>query len=437
MTEVRSFRGVRYNQALVESVASVICPPYDIITPEMRKALYARSEYNFVRLESVAVEPEDTAADSRYTRPANTLSAWLKQGILKIDDTPAIYLDDHYFKYQGEEYRRRGIIASVKLEEWDKKIIRPHEGTFDGPKVERVNLLRALKTDVSPVFGLYEDVTGDMAAVLSAEASKEPVIVASYADGERHNVWAVTDPGAIRRIYAALADQPLYIADGHHRYESALIYRDEARAALGSTTADAAFDYVMMTLVEFQDPGLLMLPPHRLARNISKEKLKGVMAQLESIFIIDEIPLDTDGSWQKVDAFLGEGEVSQDRLVIFGLVPRSFLLLRLRDFGAVVWMMPEAHSELYKRLVVSIIDHVILAGLLDIDSSQEETVGYNYDSRDTVKKVLDNEYEMAILLSPIRAEVIRDIADIGDRMPRKSTYFYPKLPSGLVCYRLE
>ena len=437
MAEIRPFRGVRYNQSLVKDLSVVICPPYDIITAQMEQELYHQSGYNFIRLESGRELPRDTVSDNKYTRSAATLEQWLKQDVLKVDEAPAIYLHDHYFTYQGREYTRRGIIVCVRLEEWDKMVVRPHEGTLAEPKGDRLSLLWACQANTSPILALFEDRGQQVASVLVAQERNKPVISSSSTGGESHNVWAITEPEAINQICRSLAHQPLYIADGHHRYESALIYQREKRACSSSVSGGEAFDFVLMELVDFCDPGLIILPPHRLVRGISKPTLDELMAKLKSFFEIEELPLSMPGVWQKVDDLLTGSEANLVRLILFGLAAERLFVLKLRDFTAVSRMIPYFHSELYKRLDVDIVDNVILEKLLGLSSGREEAVlGYCYDRLDAVNRVLDGEYQLAFLLSPVKAEVIKAIADAGDKMSRKSTYFYPKVPAGLVFNRL-
>ena len=433
MAEVYPFRGVRYNQKLAKDLADVICPPYDIITPQLQTELYHRSEYNFVRLEFGRELPQDTATDNRYTRSAVTLKQWLGQGVLIADQAPAIYLHDHYFYYKGKEFRRRGIIACVRLEEWDKMIIRPHEGTLLQSRSDRLSLLWALQANTSPILALFEDKGGKVSSLLAAPEQSQPII--SFADGERHNVWAITEPGVINRLSGSLANQPLYIADGHHRYESALAYRRERIAGPSALSGDEAFNFAMMTLVDFSDPGLIILPPHRLIGGISRATLSQLTAKLGSFFDVEELSLNKARVWQRVDALLAGGETDEVRLVLFGVAEDRFLILRLRDLTGASQLMPYFHSELYKRLNVSVLDHVILEKLLGLGGGEEMVIGYSYDGQDAVNRVLEQEYQLAFLLSPIKPSVIKAIADAGDRMPRKSTYFYPKVPAGLVFYR--
>jgi len=436
MAEVYPFRGVRYNQRLVKDIATVICPPYDIITPQMEQALYLKNEYNFVRVELGRELPQDTAKDNRYTRSTATLEQWLEQGVLEVDETPAIYLHDHYFIHSGREYKRRGMLLRVRLEEWDRKVVRPHEGTLVKPKTDRLSLLWALQVNTSPILALFEDQGQQVSTVLAAQERNEPIISSSSAAGERHQVWAITEREAIDQIRRSLAHQPLYIADGHHRYESALTYRRQRRALSLSVSGDEVFNFVMMTLVDFSDPGLLILPPHRLIRGISKSILDEMMAGLKSFFEIEKLSLSMPGIWRQVDDLLS-GEANQVRLALFGLALEHLFVLRLRDFSAASQMMPYFHSELYKRLEASIVDHIILEKVLEVSGEREEVMlGYSYNREDAINRVLDGEYQLAFLLRPVKAETIKAIADVGDRMPRKSTYFYPKSPAGLVFNRL-
>ncbi len=440
MAEIRPFCGVRYNQQIVGDQAMVICPPYDIITPQVQSELYQQSQYNFVRLESGRELPTDTGMANKYTRSAATLEQWLERGILKVDETPAIYLQDHYFTYQEKQYKRRDITCRVRLEEWDKMVIRPHEGTLSEPKGDRLNLMWALQANTSPILAIYEDKRQELPSLLVAREPSQPIISLSSAGGESHYVWAITEPEVINQIANSLAQQPLYIADGHHRYESALIYQREQRACSLSLSGEEAFNFVMMTLVDFSDPGLVILPAHRLVRGLSKSTLGELRTKLASFFEIEELPLKMPRDWHQLDSLLvdtGVADINGVRLVVFGLAAECLIVLKLRDFTAAGQMIPYFHSELYKRLDISMLDHIILEKLLGLSSDREEaTLAYCYERLDAVNRVLDQEYQLAFLLSPVKAEVIKAIADAGDRMPRKSTYFYPKLPAGLLFHRL-
>ena len=434
MAEIRPFRGLHYNQSLANDLSAVICPPYDIIPPQQLEELHQRSEYNFVRLEAGRELPADTDTDNKYTRSAATLEQWLNNGILEVDETPAIYLHDHCFMHQGKEYRRRGITVRVRLEEWDKMVIRPHEGTLAEPRDDRLNLLCELQANTSPILVLFEDGEQQVGSLLVAQERNKPLISSSGTDEERHTVWAITEPEVVKQISDNLAHQPLYIADGHHRYSSALAYRHDRRA-YSPLSPDEAVNFVMMTLVDFADPGLVILPPHRLVRGISRPILDSLTDRLEVFFEVDRLPLNTPNVWQRVDTLLAQA--CEGSLVYFGAAAEELFVLRLRDFAAASEIMPYFHSELYKRLDVSIVDHVILEKLLELETGSDESkIGYSYDRQDTINRVLKGGYQLAFLLSPVKTELIKAIADDGDKMPRKSTYFYPKAPAGLVLNRL-
>ena len=435
VAEIRPFRGIRYNGALVKDLASVICPPYDIIPQWMQQELYERSAYNFVRLEYTHDLPGERDPYGKYTRAADTLKDWLEQAILEADGKPSLYLHDHYFQLQGKEYRRRGIISLVKLEEWDRAVVRPHEGTLTEPKSDRLNLLWTLHANTSAIFVLYGDEERKVASILAEQERNQPLFDFQIAGGERHLLWAINDENILAQIRGIFADQPLYIADGHHRYESALTYSRERRACSPSTAAEEPFDFTMMTLVDFADPGLVILPAHRMVRGISRAALDELLPELETFFNVEEVPLDRANMERQLDALL-QKQLGEVKLVLAGLTAAQLLVLRLRDFAAASKMMPYFHSEIYRRLDVSVLDHVILENLLGLGFEREESsLSYCYDKVDAVNKVLSHEFQLAILLNPVEAGAIKGIADVGDRMPRKSTYFYPKLPAGLVFYR--
>ncbi len=438
MAEIRPFRGIRYNQKIISDLTSVICPPYDIISPQLQEELYQCSEYNFVRIEYNRELPQDNAQDNRYLRSAANMMQWIKQGILKQDETPALYIHQHYFSCQGRQYKRNNIIAAVRLEEWESKIIRPHENIIPRAKSDRLNMLWACQANTSPVLAMFEDPQQIISFALTAQMVHPPLINAVDYFGERHKVWAITQPEIIQQIQKVIEVQPLYIADGHHRYDSALTHRREKVSQSDSSTGQEGYNFVMTSLVDFTDPGLIILPPHRLLRGISRPMINNLKSQLRSFFDIEEISINQPNVWQQVDAQLSgmRPDMTRVSLAIFGLESEKLLILTLREENAVNQMMPVFHGDLYKKLDVSLVDHVILEKLLSFDKDKEEkALVYTYDRIDAIKRVKEQEYQLVFLLNPVKPELIRAVADAGDRMPRKSTYFYPKSPAGLVFYK--
>ncbi len=435
MADIRPFHGVRYNPSLVKDLAKVICPPYDIIPPQLQPELYQRSDYNFIRIEFGRELPQDSNNDSRYTRAAATLKKWLEQGILKVDDRPSLYIDDHHFTHQGKAYRRRSINCLVKLEEWDKMIVRPHEGTLARPKSDRLNMLWALQANTSPIMALYEDRDGRVSSLLDKSARGRPDLDIEVGDGESHQLRAVTDTAVNAKINDYLAGQPLYIADGHHRYESALNYRRERRSSSPSPAVEEPFDFVLMSLVDIADPGLVILPAHRLVRGMPASAIEGLKTGLESCFEVAEVALDKTDTLPQINKLLSE-EKDEVKLLLYGLKKEGFLRLVLRDFDTVRPMMPYFHSELYQKLDVSIVDHVILEELLGLTHEMTGVfLDYANDALEAIRRVREQEYQLAFIVNPVKPGIIKAIADSGDRMPRKSTYFFPKVPAGLVFYK--
>ena len=437
MTEIRPFQGVRYNQLKIGNLAGVICPPYDIISPQQQDELYQSHEYNFVRIEYNRELPQDNNQDNRYTRAAANLSSWLKDGILKPDTQACLYLHEHYFSYQKKQCRRRNIIACVRLEEWEKKIILPHENIIPRAKSDRLSMLYNCQANTSPVLSMYEDRQGVISSLLKEQERNAPVIDTLDSNKERHKIWLIDRPENIQKIQQELSAKPIYIADGHHRYDSALTYQRE-KASQSSTSGEEGFNFVMMSLVDFADPGLVIFPPHRLVRGLSHSTLGGLKSSLKIFFDIEEYSIEDPDIWRKVDQLLTgmRPDMQQVRLAVFGLESGRLMILTLSNQQMANQLMPAFHGDLYKKLDVSLVDHIILEKLLAIDKDKEEVnLAYSYDRRDAVERVKNQQYQLAFILNPIKPELIKAIADIGDRMPRKSTYFYPKSPAGLVFYK--
>jgi uncharacterized protein (DUF1015 family) len=433
LAEIRPFQGVHYNPAQVKDLAKVICPPYDIITPELQQKLYERSDFNFVRIEWGREQPQDKDTFNKYTRAATTLKSWLEQQVLIIDERPSLYIDEHAFTHQGKSLHRLNLYCLVKLEDWSKMIIRPHEGTLPRARSDRLSMLWALGANASPVMSLYEDKKKEIAALLKNITNQKPAFSTSSFDGESHRTWTLTDDAIISRIKTCLANQPLYIADGHHRYESALAYQRERRSSSQPVLMEEPFDFVMMTLVDIADPGLVILPAHRMVRGMAQSALDGLLTRLDTFFKVTEYPLNQKNIRSQIDRLLTGDSI---KIILCGLKPSKLLLLSIRDANAIRPMFPAFHSELYEKLDVSIVDHVILEELLGLTHEKAGAfLDYTNDAVESVKKVLDGEYQLGIIVNPVKPSVIKAIADNGDRMPKKSTYFYPKVPAGLVCYR--
>lgn len=423
MAEVCPFMSVRYNHQKVENLTSVICPPYDVISPEQQAAYYERSEYNIIRLEHGVVLPDDNEKNNKHLRAGITFRQWLNEYILQADSVPSFYIHEQVFTYNGTRKKRLGFTACVRLEPWESKMIFPHEHTVPGIKSDRLQLMRATGANFSPLFGLYDDLGGKIAKLLTGQTSRRPII--DIADGdETHRVWMANEPEFVQRVSYYIATKPIFIADGHHRYETALAYRDE-RLQGGRPHGDESFNFVMMTLVSFADPGLMALPVHRLIRGIPANGLLALRNKLDDFFEAESIPLDKSGI----------PEVKGATTLALGFEPEKLVVLRLRHSASLDEVMPQERSEVYKKLDVSILQHLIIDSLTTAEKNAN--VVYTPDATFACKSIEQGEFQLAFLLNPVPVTIIKTIADANDRMPGKSTYFYPKLPSGLVINRLD
>jgi uncharacterized protein (DUF1015 family) len=435
LADIRPFHGVHYNPSIIKDLAKVICPPYDIIPPQLQQELHRRSQYNFVRIEFGLETPHDSTTDNKYTRAASFMEEMLQQKVLTADTKPAIYIDEHTFSYQGKARKRRTMTAAVKLEDWSKMIIRPHEGTMAKAKSDRLNMLYTLHANTSPIMVLYEDKQAKLSSLLDKQTKQTPLYTIDKYDSESHLFWAVNDEAIVSKIHDCLADQPLYIADGHHRYESALNYQRERRSAATNNPQEEPYDFVMMTLIDMADPGLVILPAHRLVDGLTKGAIEGLAAKLPQFFNIKESRLNKANLNSQIDGLLKNNKNGQT-LILCGLKKGSLLSLTLRDPESVRSMFPAFHTDIYQKLDVSIVDHVILEELLGITQEQMGSfLNWVHDPALAVEKVLNGECQLSIIVNPVKPESIKAIADKSDRMPKKSTYFYPKVPAGLVSYR--
>jgi uncharacterized protein (DUF1015 family) len=444
--EVSPFQGICYNQGIVGDLAHVLCPPYDVITTEQQKLYYKESNYNAIRLEFPAENLALTG--DKYQSAATTFQQWMRRGVLQLDRVPSFYLHDHRFGYSGEKKVRRGLIACVKLEPWGSGIY-PHEETFPKAKGDRLQLMRACRANFSPLLSLYHDSERKIASILSNASRAKPMMETSVLspstetarneDFEAHTLWAITEPEIKRELSQYISSQPLYIADGHHRYETALNYQQEraeeqpysfdssviASEAKQRLTGKEAFRYVMMELVDFSDPGLVVLPLHRLVRGIGPSILVGLGDQLRKFFFVESVSSKAGDCQLPDDSYLG----------ILGLQSDSLAVLRSRQDISLEAMMPGNRSQAYRKFGLSILNHVILDNVLS--GAKDLDIAYTVDLKEAYQQIKEAKYQLAFLLNPPQPEMIKAVADAQDKMPSKSTYFYPKLPAGLIINPLD
>ncbi|HIZ19559.1 MAG TPA: DUF1015 domain-containing protein [Firmicutes bacterium] len=436
MAEIRPFRALRFTPA-AGSIQELVCPPYDIISEAQRQAYLARNPHNIIRLEL----PRDGA--DPYQEAGDTLRRWIAEGILRQDDRPALYVYEIEFSVDGPSDlsgmaggRRSvmGLVGLVKLEEFEKGIVLPHEETLSKAKADRFNLMKATNCNFSDIYALYMDDGGEEEAldILALVSREQPVTELTDEDGLVHRLWALTDEGVIAKIQAHLADTKLYIADGHHRYETALNYRNYLRGQ--GVPEGTAADYVMMMMVEMSHPGLVVFPTHRLVRGLAAFDAEAVLTACEPYFDLVR-GLAVPHLDEALEHAYREGRHA------FGLYTggETFTLLTLRDPAVMDGLLPGL-SPASRALDVTILHTLVLERLMGIDKenmANQTNLSYTRDLKEALDGVRQGQFQCAFLLNPTRVSEIRDVASAGEKMPQKSTYFYPKLITGLAMNKLD
>ena len=441
MATIAPFRGFLFNEARAGRTQDLVCPPYDIISPAEQQELYRKSPYNIVRLEFGLASPGDTETDNRYTRASGLLDEWMRKDVLRQSEEPAFYIYEMEYRTGGRVRKVRGFICMVRIEDYDSGIVKPHETTLSGPKTDRLNLLRACKAGFSQIYSLISDPRGAVGGVL-AGAPKRPDREVTGADGVIHRVWTYTDKAGIDAIVRHMADQPIFIADGHHRYDTALNYRNERRAAAGTFTGDEGYNFVPMFLARIEDPGLTVLPAHRALFNLADFDPKRFEEDLNRYFNIERIDFSKRSEGVDRRTILDTMAARADHAHILGMRVRgehSYYLLTLRNEEDMDTVIP-GRSAAYRHLDVSILHHLIIDRLLGIRMETHKlglNIEYIKEADEAVKRVADGTAEVIFLMNPTKVTEVRDVAAVGERMPQKATYFYPKLLSGLVVHKID
>lgn len=424
MAQFLSFRGLRYNTEKVE-LSRVLCPPYDVIKGAARDELLAKDAHNIVAIE-LAARYGENATPEQYAASAALLEQWTQEGLFLRDDA-SYYVYEQQFLVPGtsDSLRRRGVIGALTVEEFGSGVL-PHEHTLSGPKADRLNLLRALRTNTSPIFGLVADEDGWIVRLIEDVVLDHPVCAATDAEGITHTLWKVTDDEMVNAFEAAFENEAVLIADGHHRYETALNYFKET-----GSQADGASS-VMMMCVSTSDAGLVVLPTHRVVKNVEEARLAGLVSRLSQLF---EVTPTQHGPVELAASIPSEGTGQ----IAMHLKGQSYLL-SLKNGLRHLESMESGRSEAYNTLDVSLLHRLILENELGV-GQQELAAGqhvlYTIDAEEAVRKVEAGEAGAAFLLRPTPVDQVQAVAASGDKMPQKSTYFYPKLMTGLVLRPLD
>lgn len=433
MARIASFRGLLYNPNKVRDLAKVIAPPYDVISPAERARLYRKSPYNIVHLDL------NDEADA-YQTVARLFHEWQETKILVRDETPAIYFLSHRFPCNGEtEIERLGFIALTRLEDFSTGTIRPHEHTLAGPKEDRFRLMLACRANLSPIFALYSQPTRLINRMLWERVQDVPPVLEVREDhGSLCRLWRITDSELIGLVRQEMESRTLLIADGHHRYEAALNYRDHLRREREAWTGQEAFNYVMAYFANMKDEGLVILPTHRLLRAFKPIPFQELEEALQRYFYLEPYPKTPDGRQWFLRALKSGGKRRRLIGASFRRDPR-YLILRLKNKRIMQRLARDLSAPL-RELDVTTLHLLILEHILGLSAEEqlkEGELSYSQDEESVLQAVEKEEHQAAFILNPPDPEVILTIALGGERMPQKSTYFFPKLITGLVINKID
>ena len=423
MADVQPLRTLRYDPRSIGSLEAVIAPPYDVIDAPMRAELLARSPFNVVEIDL----PESPGGGDRYQHAEETFEEWRQQGVLVRESEPAFWaLEQNYTAPDGSRRRRRGFFARVRVEDYGAGRIRPHERTHPGPKEDRLALTRATRANLSPIFSLFPDPDDAAAEALERAAAGEPFATANDAEGTEHKLWRIAQPDEVAGLQSALGEAELLIADGHHRYETARVYAEEVGG-------EGEHSYVLMFLCSLSDPGLLVFPTHRLLTELKDDtaKQQAIRTALMRDFEIEQV------EGPELEPPAGENETVQ--LGYMDSFHKQPYRLTLKD-PAIADEALAGKPEPYRRLDTAVLEAIVLKGALEMsedDISHLRGLGYSKDFDDARDAVESGRADAGFFMRATPVEQVREVAEAGESMPPKSTYFFPKVPTGLVFNVLE
>jgi uncharacterized protein (DUF1015 family) len=436
MAEIQPFRAVHYSEKCAKDLDRIITPPYDVISNHEQEAFYSAHPLNIIRLVLGKQYPDDSPSNNRYTRAAGTLKQWLQEGVLTRDEQPGfIVYQMEFSEPDGGRGSIDGIVALVKVDDYGKGKVLPHEKTYKGPKQDQLSLLRSCRASFTPIHALFSDDHNVVGLEYSRLMEQPPEQEATDTNGSVHRTWSIRDEGSISKIREVLAEKSLFIADGHHRYETALAFRNEERAS-GRAQAGGPHEYVMMYITSLSHPGLMILPAHRLIKGLTDLDPGQIETILEPYFHMEELGFSTANRDEVSNTLVQRIRSYSNVGGKFGMVVQGedcFRLLRLKDYHAVDRLMDADIPSSLRGLDVTILREIILGHALGLDKENVEgQIEYTPLVSEALNRVLKGEIQVSFILNPTRVDQMRAAAELGHKLPHKSTYFYPKISSGLV-----
>jgi uncharacterized protein (DUF1015 family) len=440
MAQIIPFRGILYNPEKIKDFSDVVAPPYDVISPQQQEQLHQRHPNNVIRLILGNIEKNDSDQNNRYTRAAAFLKTWLEEKILVRDHLPAFYLSSVAFPIEDSLVTRFGLVALVRLEPFEKGVVLPHEKTFSKVKSERLELMKACHANFSPIFSLYSDHNGILETLKQAAIHRSPDMEMFDSNGFLQRLWRITDTSVHQAVSKAMADKTIFIADGHHRYETALNYRDWIARHSANFSDDHPANFLMMSLSSMEDPGLVILPAHRILSHVGEEALDAFNKKVEQYFEITTFDFKHRNMDTVREQFIKTLHLKSERncIGVYMKNHQDFTLLTLK---------PDVMEKLYsheipqslRNLDVTVLTRLIFMDILGFDQNRldnEKLITYASTEKDAVETVLHGDYDVTFILNPTKIEQVQQVARKGLIMPRKSTFFYPKVISGHVLNSL-
>lgn len=421
MAEVIPFKGVLYNPEKVNADI-VMAPPYDVITPEHKEELYKKEPRNIIRIDFGKDSDDDNENENRYTRAAKHLSGWLEEGALMHDQEPSFYCYEISYVINGQAKKTRGFLGAVKIEELGTGRIHPHEMTYSKPKSDRLNILRYCQANTSPIFSLYSSKDKLTSSILKNIVREKPFIEAKNGDGFLHRLWKINDKSAIETIKKEMEEKDIFIADGHHRYETSLKFKKEMEEKGLVKTGSEPFNYTLMFLANMEDDGLTLLPTHRIVEVDSNINIKETLKKYFDIQKISAPGVSEEETRQQMF------EAMQKKAHSFGMFltnSNNYYALSVNELKMDLEM-----PECLRSLDVTVLHKLIFEKLLKIEHYE-----YEMDANIAVERAKRGSFEAVFFLNPTRIHDVKEVALAGERMPPKSTYFYPKLLTGMVIYK--
>lgn len=428
MVEVKPFRGVLYNKKKVGDIRLVLTPPYDVISKEEEKVYHENSPYNIIRL----ILP--TGDGNKYENAAKIMEKWLKEGVMVQDNKPAFYLyEEEFYLEDGEIRRRLGFVAAVKVEEYERKVILPHENTMSKPTEDRLSLMKSCKTNMEPIFSIYNDPKNTIRRILDMEGKRAPIFEFIDDSEIKHKVWGITDESSVRKIQEAMSDKTLYIADGHHRYQASLEYKKE----VGVKGAD----YTLMFLVETQDQGMVILPTHRVIKKLKKFDEHSFEKKLLKYFDVTIYKFEEKNEVQQREKMFKYLRLMRNDYA-FGIFTggKKYYLVSLKDKSLIDKELNSNKSRAWRELDASVLHYILMEKVLNFKTNgkeYEDNILFVKDRERAIEMVYDKGYRIAMFMNATKAEQVTNVANNGERMPQKSTYFYPKPLTGLMLRKIE